>query len=69
MAAAAKPKTSSASRRVQELESGIKQGGRVRAPGADADHPSAAAAAPGLVPTLEELVDPVTRNGPLPALR
>jgi hypothetical protein len=67
VAAAAKVKSDTVSRGVHELDSGIVPDGRIRAAGAG--RPSAAVADPGLVPALEELVDPETRGDPMSALR
>ena len=67
VAAAARAKADTVSRGVHELESGVVPDGRVRAVGAG--RPAAEVADPGLVPALEELVDPETRGDPQSALR
>lgn len=67
VAAAAKVKADTVSRGAHELESGVVPDGRVRAPGAG--RPAAEVVDPGLVPALEELVDPETRGDPESALR
>jgi hypothetical protein len=67
VAAAAKAKADTVSRGARELESGVVPDGRVRAAGAG--RPSAREADPGLMPALEELVDPETRGDPESALR
>ena len=67
VAAAAKAKADTVSRGAHELESGVVPDGRVRAVGAG--RPAARVADPGLVPALEELVDPETRGDPQSPLR
>jgi transposase len=51
----------------QELEAGLEDTGRVRAPGAG--RPSLDHSQPGLQQALEALVDPLTRGDPMSALR
>ncbi|MGV1009963.1 MAG: ISAzo13 family transposase [Dermatophilaceae bacterium] len=68
VAAAARAKADTVSRGVHELEFRVVvPDGRVRAVGAG--RPAAQVADPGLVPALEELVDPETRGDPQSALR
>jgi hypothetical protein len=67
VAAAARVKADTVARGAHELESGVVPDGRVRAVGAG--RPAAEVADPGLMPALEELVDPETRGDPESPLR